>query len=268
MSSLGVVAAFLSRDFRINISYRASFALQTLSTVFQLALFYFLSRVVDPAEFTGQGLTGGYFAYAAVGLVVLTIVQVSVGSFALKLREEQMTGTFEALVATPISPTLMVLSSAVYDLIRATLSGFVLMGAAIVIFGLRLDLGPGSIGTAVVALIGCLGLFASLGVAVAALTVVFKRMTGLIGMLFAGLGLLAGAYFPIEVLPDWLESVASALPLTWGLDVLRASLLGGEVDAGRLAGLFASAAVLLPVALLGFTAAVRRARQTGTLGQY
>lgn len=268
MSTLSVVAVFLSRDFRINISYRVSFALQTLSTVFLLALFYFLSRVVDEAEFTGQGLTGGYFAYAAVGLVVLTIVQVSVGSFALKLREEQMTGTFEALVATPISPSLMVLSSAVYDLIRAIVSGLLLIGAAVAIFGLRLDLDPASIGTAVVALVGCLGLCASLGVAVAALTVVFKRMTGLVGMLLAGLGLLAGVYYPIEVLPDPIEAVANALPLTWGLDVLRASLLGGEVDAGQLGGLFASAALLLPVALLGFTAAVRRARQTGTLGQY
>lgn len=199
---------------------------------------------------------------------MLTIVQVSVGSFALKLREEQMTGTFEALVATPISPSLLVLSSAVFDLILATVSGLVLIGAAVTIFGLRLELDPVSIGTAAVALVGCLGLFASLGVAVAAVTVVFKRMTGLVGMVIAGLALLGGVYFPIEVLPDPLEWVASALPFTWGLDVLRASLLGGEVDAWRLGGLFASAALLLPVALLAFGAAVRRARQTGTLGQY
>lgn len=268
MSNLSVVVAFLGRDFRINISYRASFALQTLATVFQLTLFYYLSRVVDESEFTGRGLTGGYFAYAAVGLVVLTIVQVSVGSFALKLREEQTTGTFEALVATPISPSLMVLSSAVYDLIRATVSGLLVMAAAVVLFGLRFDVNPASIGTALLALVGCLGLFASVGIAVAALEVVFKRMTGLVGMLIAGLGLLAGVYYPVEVLPAPLETVANALPLTWGIDVLRASLLGGEVDAGRLGGLFASAALLLPAALLGFTAAVRRARQTGTVGQY
>jgi len=268
LSALSVVVAFLRRDFRINISYRASFALQTLSTVLQLALFYFLSRVVDEGEFARQGLSGGYFGYAAVGLAVLTIVQVSVGSFSLKLREEQMTGTFEALVATPASPSLIVLSSAVYELIRATVSALVLLGAAIGVFGLRLEVDPASIAVAVVALAGCLGLFASLGVAVAALTVVFKRTTGLLGMVFAGIALLGGVYFPIEVLPAPIERVASALPFTWGLDVLRASLLGGNVDAAQLAGLFVSAVLLLPLAMLGFTAAVRRARQTGTLAQY
>ena len=49
-------------------------------------------------------------------------------------------------------------------------------------FGLRLELSPASIGTAALALAGCLGLFASLGMAVAAFTVVFKRATMLLGM--------------------------------------------------------------------------------------
>ncbi len=176
MSTLSVVAAFLRRDFRINISYRVSFAFQSVAIVFELALFYFLSRVVDDAEFAAhQNLSEGYFGYAAVGLALLTIVQVSLSSFSYKLREEQTTGTLEALMATPTSPSLIVLSSAVYDLIRATVTGLVLIVAAVVVFGLRLELDPASIGMAVVALVGCLGLFASLGVAVAAVTVVFKR---------------------------------------------------------------------------------------------
>ena len=70
------------------------------------------------------------------------------------------------------------------------------------------------------------------------------------------------------MLPDPIEWVASALPFTWGLDVFRASLLGGDVDPAQLAGLFASAMLLLPLALLVFTAAVKRARRTGTLAQY
>jgi ABC-2 type transport system permease protein len=269
LSTLAVVAAFVRRDFRINISYRASFALEVFSSIFILALFFYLGRVVDKADFAAsQGLTGGYFGYAAVGLALLSIVQVGLSSFSRKLSEEQTTGTFEALMATPASPSLIVLSSAVYDLFRATLSGLALIGVAVVVFGLRLQLDPASIGVAIVALVGCLGLFAALGVAVAAFTVIFKRTNALLGMLVTGLALLGGVYFPIEVFPDSIETVARILPFTWGLDVLRASLLGGEVDPAQLAGLFGSAALLLPLALVGFAAAVRRARRTGTLAQY
>jgi ABC-2 type transport system permease protein len=265
---LRIVAAFLIRDFRINLSYRSSFVLQTVATLFQLALFFFLGRVINHGIFADQNLSGGYFGYAVVGLLVLSMVQVSVGSFSLKLHDEQTTGTFEALMTSPTSPSLIVLSSAAYELIRAIVSASILIVVAVTVFGLRFELGPGSAAVAALALFGCLGLFASFGIAVAAATVVVKRTIGLLGLMFAAIALLSGVYYPITVLPDPIEWVAKALPLTWGLDALRASLLGGEVNPAQLAGLFASAALLLPVALYGFALAVRRARRNGTLAQY
>jgi ABC-2 type transport system permease protein len=269
LSNLAVVAAFLRRDLRINVSYRAAFAFQGVSILLQVALFFYLSHIVNGKHFAEQeGLTGGYFGYAAVGLALLTMVQVSLSSYSYKLREEQTTGTFEALMATPRSPSLIVLSGAIYDLIRATITGLVLIAAAVVIFGLRLALDPESLGLALIALLGCLGLFASLGVVVAAFTVVIKRATALLGMMIAGLALLGGVYFPISVLPAPLEQLANILPFTWALDVVRAALLGGDVDPAQLAGLYAAVAVLLPIALFGFTLAVKRARRTGTLSQY
>jgi ABC-type polysaccharide/polyol phosphate export permease len=98
--------------------------------------------------------------------------------------------------------------------------------------------------------------------------VIFKQTAALTGMVVSGLALLSGVYFPIDVLPGALQTVAEIIPFTWGLDVVRGALLGGDVDPARLAGLFGSAAVLLPVAVFGFTLAVRRARRTGTLAQY
>jgi ABC-2 type transport system permease protein len=269
MSSLGVIAAFVRRDFRIHISYRLSFVLQIGTIFFFLALYYFLSRIVDHEEFAArQDISTSYFGYAAVGLALLSILQVGLSSFSQKMREEQTSGTFEALMASPTSPSLVVLASALYDLLRSTVFGFVLIGTAIALFGLELDTDLGSIGLAAVALVGCLALFASLGVAVAACTVIFKQTAALTGMVVSGLALLSGVYFPIAVLPDGLQQVAEILPFTWGFDVVRAALLGGDVDPAQLAGLFGSAAVLLPLAVLGFTIAVRRARRTGTLAQY
>jgi ABC-2 type transport system permease protein len=269
VSSLRVVAAFIRRDFRIHVSYRLSFVLQMSTIFFFLALYYYLSRIVDQHEFAArQHISGSYFGYAAVGLALLSILQVGLSSFSQKMREEQTTGTFEALMATPTSPSLVVLASAVYDLLRSTAFALVLIGTAVVLFGLHLDIDPASLGVTAVALVGCLALFASLGVAVAAFTVIFKQTAALSGMVVSGLALLGGVYFPIDVLPGPLQQLAEILPFTWGLDVVRASLLGGDVDPVQLAGLFGSAAVLLPAAVLGFTMAVRRARRTGTLAHY
>lgn len=269
MSAVSVAGAFLRRDFTIAISYRTSFALEFVSSLFILALFFYLGRIVDDAELAAtEGLSGGYFGFAAIGLALLRIVQVSMTSFSTKMREEQTSGTFEALMATPTAPSLVILASAGYDLLRATVAGAVMIAAAVIIFGLSLDVSPASLLQALVALLGLLALFASLGVAVAAFTVLFKRTTALIGLLLTALALLGGVYFPVEVFPPVLEAIANALPFTWGLDVLRSSLLGGEVEAWRIPALFASAAILLPVALVAFVASVRRARKTGTLTTY
>ena len=111
MSAVAVASAFLRRDFRIAISYRTAFALEFASSLFILALFFHLGRVVDNAEFSAaQNLDGGYFGYAAVGIALLRIVQVSMTSFSTKLREEQTSGTFEALMATPTPPSVVILS--------------------------------------------------------------------------------------------------------------------------------------------------------------
>jgi ABC-2 type transport system permease protein len=269
MSALAVMAAFIRRDWRINISYRAGTALEFTTMLFSLALFFYLGHLIDNPSFSQeQGLSGGYFAYAAVGLALVRMVQASLSTFSRKLREEQTTGTFEVLMATPNRPALIVLSSAAYDLLRATLSALVLLIAAAVIFGVDFDTSPDSLAITLVALIGCIALFASLGVAVAAFTVVFKRSTAFLALVVAFVSLLGGAYFPLSVLPQPLEAIARALPFTWALDVLRDALLGGDVNLLQLAGLFASAAVLLPLMLWVFSIALRRARKTGTLAAY
>ena len=44
----------------------------------------------------------------------------------------------------------------------------------------------------------------------------------------AGIAVLAGVYFPLSVLPEWLGDIARALPFSWALDLLRDCLLGGD----------------------------------------
>ena len=268
-ASMSVLGAFVRRDWAIDLSYRAPFALRAVSLLLTLALFYYLGEVVDNSAFEDQqGIDSGYFGYVAIGLATFTVIQTSLISFSRKLREEQTTGTFEALMTTPASPSAIILSSAVYEIVRATIDGLLILLAAVVLFGLELDTSPDGVAIALVTLVAALGLFASLGVAVAALTVLFKRTTALLGLIMSAIALLSGVYFPIDVLPSWMQTIADVIPFTWTLDLLRAALLGGDVDVARLLGLIASVLVLLPLAIWFFGWTLRRARRTGTLALY
>lgn len=262
------LAAFLLRDWRIARSYRLQFALDVAVAPLALALFFFLNRLVDPARLPRDvDLAQGYFSYVALGVVVLRMVQTALTSFATKLSTEQTTGTFETLLAEPISPTVVVLGTASFELLRALATGAVTMLVA-ALFGLRFDVGVGSLVGLVVGLPALVATFAAVGVTLGATAVVVKQVNALLGLATAALGLLAGAYFPIELLPGPLRVIGNLLPFTWGIDVLRAALLRGELAVDRLALLVGFAVVALPLSLWLFRRSLDRARRAGTLGQF
>lgn len=266
--TIAVLGAFLRRDLAISLSYRVGFVLGLASDFLSLALFFYLGRLVDRSGETDEELRRGYFAFSVLGMALLMMAQTGLTSLAQKFRQEQTTGTFEALMSTPAPPSLVILSSAAFDMIRAAVEAvvFVLLGVAF--FGLRLANDPVSIAVALFTTSVSMVFFCALGVAVAAFTVVFKQTTALLGMVTSGFALLGGVYFPVRVLPEPLRTVSDILPFTWALKALRDALILGETNVEALVILVAAALVSFPLALGLFGLAMRRARKTATLAQY
>ena len=143
-----------------------------------------------------------------------------------------------------------------------------MLAIAVLGFGLDLSVSLSSVPVLIVAIPASFGLFAAVGVVVAAFTIVFKQVATLVAFATAGIAVLAGVYFPLSVLPEWLEDIARALPFSWALDLLRDCLLGGDPSVGKLLALIGFCAVAVPASLALFSAAVNHAKRTGTLAQY
>ena len=263
-----ILVAFVRRDWRTALSYRVPFVLELFALLFSLMFFFYLGALFDTTASRQEGLEKGYFAFVVIGIALLGIGQTGIGSFAQQVRQDQTTGTFEALVASATPSWLLILGTAAYDLVRATIGSVITIVLAIALFGLRLESDAFSLLLAAAAILASVIFFTAIGVAVAAVTVMIKQTTGLVGAVIAGLALFSGVWFPIEVLPTPLELLAQASPLTWALEVLRAALLRGEADVTHLAILFPCAIAALPAALLLFDLALRRARREGSLAQY
>lgn len=264
---LTALRVFIARDWETAKSYKLPFVLNAISTVFQVALFFFISRVFDePGGQVGE-LPGGYFGFVIVGLIAFSLVNTALGSFAAKLRTEQLTGTFEALIASPTPLPVTVLSSAAYDLLAALPSSALTLATAMAL-GFRPQVTPMSALAGVAAMVGTIALAAALGVAVAAFTVVFKQGQSASTLVAQAVALIGGVYFPLSVLPAGMQELARLFPFAWALSALRAAFLEGRVEAGYTAGLCAAGAVALLLSLRLLSAAVERARRSGTLAQY
>jgi ABC-2 type transport system permease protein len=269
MSSAALVAAFVRRDWAIARSYRVNFGLELFDSILWLVLFFYLARIVDDTELASQtNLQDGYFAFVVIGLALMRFMQTGLTSFAFKLRTDQTTGTLEALLVTPAAQPLLVLGSATYELLLSAVSGVLMLAIAVAFFGVDLSISLESALVLVAALPASCALFAAVGIVVAAFTVVFKQVATLVSFMTLGIAVLAGVYFPLSVLPYWLETVAEALPFSWTLDVLRDALLGGNPSVVKLTLLVVFCVIAVPVALRIFAIAVDQARRTGSLTQY
>lgn len=82
---------------------------------------------------------------------------------------------------------------------------------------------------------------------------------------------MAGVYYPVAVLPGWLQGLSQLLPLTYALEGMRNALLLGYTaydSRFEIMALLCFSVVLLPVAFLSFHFAVKRARAEGSLIHY
>jgi ABC-2 type transport system permease protein len=263
-ANLAACRAILERDVRMFMSFRSAFLTQALSLLFTISLFYFLSRLMRVERF---GSADQYFAFVAVGLVILSVVYSTMG-LAETLRAELIAGTFERLLISPFGPVLATMSMALFPLLRALLMGTWTLLVSAVIFGLDLQWSTAALAIPV-ALLSAVA-FAAIALVMASLVVAFKRAPG-IGFVIAGIALVSGLYFPPDLLPGWMRWMSDVQPFTPAVELLRHVLVGlPTVHPAwlNLTKLALWSAVLLPVATWLVHRAVEHGYRRGTLLEY
>jgi ABC-2 type transport system permease protein len=258
---------FFWRDLSIARTYRTVFVLEAVEALFGAAMFYYVARFVDtPALQNALPQGGSYFAFSLVGFVFLDYLNAALDTFDRGLEEARDTGTLEHLLITQTSLPVFVAGSAIYPFVATTLRIVIYVAWAAALFGFPLH-AANWLSVSAVLLVTLLA-FSGLGILSASYLLLFKRGNPA-KWFFLGVSSVAGGMlFPISILPDWLQIVARLNPVTYALDAMRASLLGGaNVTAlwRPLSVLLLFAAVLLPLSMSVFAWSLRRTKITGTL---
>ena len=82
---------------------------------------------------------------------------------------------------------------------------------------------------------------------------------------------MAGVFYPVSVVPRWMQQAANFLPLTHTLEGMRLAILRGyglRQLIPQVVALLIFAAIVLPLSALAFAWAVRRAKRDGSLTHY
>jgi ABC-2 type transport system permease protein len=163
----------------------------------------------------------------------------------------------------------IVLMSSFYGLLSGAVQPLLILATGALLMGV--DLSHMNVLATLLVLGFSILTFVAFGVLSAA-TILWLKKGDPLAWILGGMGtMLGGAYFPVAVLPSWLQKISFLIPITYSLDALRLTILKGyslEKIAHPLLVLALMSAILLPVSLAIFAAMVRKGRIEGTLMEY
>lgn len=180
---------------------------------------------------------------------------------------ERWEGTIEYTFMAPLSRPVHLLGMGAFALCYGLLRAALLFGTCTLFFDL--DLSAADYLAALVVLIVASVSFIGIGMMTAVLPLISPEKGSQLGFVAQGLLLVvSGVYYPVDVLPQWMQWIAVISPATYALDGVRDAILdGARIGAmgGELLALVVIGIVAIPVGLAVFHTGERYAKRHGKL---
>ncbi len=225
-SSAQRIGAMLSRHFfLIRKSWPRLFSF-AYYPVMQLLVWGFVTQYLGPQS-ASQGVLQAVPGILLTGVLLWDVlVRGELGVF-LSFLEEMYSRNLGNLFVSPLRLHEFVIAQMLMSIVRVVIGS----GVALLVAVLCFDLQIAQQAFALSLCLGCLLVFGwAVGLLANGLVLRFGLGAEEIGWAVVFLiGPLSGAYYPVSVLPSWLQTVAYALPTAWAFEAMRAALIEGKI---------------------------------------
>jgi ABC-2 type transport system permease protein len=205
--------------------------------------------------------------YLLLGSLLWAYLSIVFIEISFSITWERWEGTLEYTFMAPVRRVTHLLGVCTFAILYGLLRTAAVLLIAVPLF--HLDLSRADLAAAAIAMAVSTLPLIGLGVLSSVLPLLSPERGEQMTVAVQGVLLLvSGVYYPVSVLPLPLRLLGTASPLTYTLDAMRASLIHGAgvgALAPDLAVLLGMGAVLLPMGLLAFAWAERRAKRLGLL---
>src|SRR5229473_5041681 len=218
---------------------------------------------------TGKVDTNFFILYLLIGTAVWSYLSVTFEGVTDMITIERWEGTIEHTFMAPISRFTHLIGSCWYAVVHGLLFTFIQLLVVGAFF--HLDLSHANYLTATFMLLAGSVSFIGFGIAASVLPLLFtERGSQMSYIVRAVLLLVSGVYYPVTVLPGWMQPLASISPATYVLEGLRSALLGNQVIWSSEIWsytwpLIITGIVSIPLSIYIFRIAERYAKRTGKL---
>src|SRR6476660_5303270 len=180
---------------------------------------------------------------------------------------ERWEGTIEYTFMAPLPRAVHLLGMGAFAVLYGVLRTAALFAAVAIFFGLSFP--DADFGAALLLLAVASISFVGVGMVTAVLPLISPEKGAQLGFIAQGLLLVvSGVYYPVDVMPGWMQAIATISPATYALHGIRASVLDGAglgAVWGDLWPLLVLGTVAIPLGLAVFAAGERYAKRHGKL---
>jgi ABC-2 type transport system permease protein len=225
-----------------------------------------MQKTIPNVHFT-QAQINQAIMYLVIGTAIWSFVSVVFDNVTETVTIERWEGTIEYTFMAPVSRLTHMLGMCVFAIVH----GLILTVVQLVVVSLFFHLDISRVNWGACALILVVGSvsFIGLGTMGAVLPLLYtERGAQMTYIIRAIMLLVSGVYYPVSVLPGWLQPLSLISPATYVLDGLRQAIIQGKGLAllwGDIWPLIICGIVSLPVGLAIFNAGERYAKRTGRL---
>lgn len=281
--------AFGMREYRIWQSYRVNQVLWMMNILVTTLLFFLLGKTIGNQAHTLLGAAYGtnYMSFVVIGVTVNVFINTNLSDPYIRIQRSYFNGTMDLFLLSPMSiytPLLGLMTKSILDDYPRL---FFTFGFGILLFGATFTFASWPLAFLFTLLFLAAGLGIGLLSASSFYLLNIKKGTEPIQFVIQQVlaTLLAGAYYPVTVLPKSLQWLACLIPHTYAFDALRRLLDPGAqanvpvlpiqqilpnispvlVDGGALLLL---TMLVLPLGVLAYGRGIEHARRNGTLTRW
>lgn len=165
----------------------------------------------------------GYLDFLAPGILAQSVLFVAI-FYGISAIWERDLGVLHRYLASPAPRSALVAGKALSSSVRALSQALVVYLCAAAL-GVQLSYAPRDIAAAVVLIALGAGLFSTFSLIIACIVRTRERFMGIGQVLSMPIFFASNAIYPLQLMPRWLSRIASANPLTYEVDGLRAVML-------------------------------------------
>ncbi|HEX6679909.1 MAG TPA: ABC transporter permease [Gaiellaceae bacterium] len=232
-----------------------------LWTIANTLTIVFIARGVDVSAAQQNALATRFLVGGVIWAYLGIIFEIVTETVAWERWEGTIEYTFMAPVSRPVHLFGMGLFAVLYGIVRAA----ILFVAVVAFIGIDV---PNANYAGALAILGIASIsFIGIGMMTAVLPLISPEKGTQLGFVAQGLMLVvSGVYYPVSVLPEWMQWISKISPATYALRAIRDEILNGApVSWDDVWPLLVIGAVSIPLGLYVFRTGERYAKQHGKL---